>query len=370
MKDKYRYIANISVFVVIILGLMIWGILKPSDEISLTERRRLAQFPEFKLADVINGKSSFMSDFDSYAADQFPMRNTFRNIYAFVSYNLMGRCEVNDFYKHKNYIGKLEYGIDQESIDWSLNRVNYINDRYLDNSNVYFAIIPDKGYYLINESTYPHIDYNLFISQMQDGIEFTNIIDLRDKLSIEDYYLTDTHWKQEEVVDVAKYLCEVMGNEYDFKFTPEVVKSDFAGVYYGQSAINASLDSITILKSDYMDNLVATCYDSGKPEVIDIYDMDALNGMDPYEVYLTGSKALITIENPEATSDKELVVFRDSFGSSLAPLLAGNYKKVTLVDIRYINPGLLDRFVVFDDADVLFLYSELILNSSVGQFIK
>lgn len=370
MKDTHKHFANIAVFTIIVFGFMIWAFIKPSEEISRTERRHLAQLPKFSFTEVVSGKSSFMSDFDTYAADQFPARDSFRNIHTFVSYNLMGRKEVNDFYKSQNYIGKLEYGIHQDSIDWSLNRMNYINDRYLANSNVYFAIIPDKGYYLTKDSIYPHVDYDLFMKKMQDGIAFADIIDLRDELNAEDYYLTDTHWKQEEILKVARHLSMAMGNEFDYEFTSEVVKNDFAGVYYGQSAINVPKDSITLLKADYMKDLVVTCYDTGKAEIVDIYDMEALNGMDPYEVYLTGSKALITIENPNAATDKELVIFRDSFGSSIAPLMAGNYKKITLVDIRYINPGLLDRFVDFEGCDVLFLYSEMILNNSVGQFVK
>jgi len=35
---------------------------------------------------------------------------------------------------------------------------------------------------------------------------------------------------------------------------------------------------------------------------------------------------------------------------------------VTLVDIRYIQVGVLGRYVDFENADVLFLYSTLVLN--------
>ena len=52
------------------------------------------------------------------------------------------------------------------------------------------------------------------------------------------------------------------------------------------------------------------------------------------------------------------------FGSSMAPLLAEGYRKITLVDTRYIAPELLRNFVSFENADVLFLYSALILNQS------
>ena len=57
-------------------------------------------------------------------------------------------------------------------------------------------------------------------------------------------------------------------------------------------------------------------------------------------------------------------MFRDSFGSSMIPLLLKDYKTVTVVDIRYIAADYLDSFLDFHGQDVLFLYSTLILNSS------
>lgn len=80
--------------------------------------------------------------------------------------------------------------------------------------------------------------------------------------------------------------------------------------------------------------------------------------------FLSGSKALLTITNPAAKTDQELVVFRDSFASSLTPLLAGAYAKITLVDIRYLQPERLGTWLTFDTQDVLFLYSAPVLNSS------
>ena len=92
--------------------------------------------------------------------------------------------------------------------------------------------------------------------------------------------------------------------------------------------------------------------------------MEKAYGKDPYEMFLSGSLPLITIENPNATTDKELVIFRDSFGGSITPLLVEGYAKITLVDIRYITSDLVGMFVDFEDQDVLFLYSTLVLNSS------
>ena len=95
-----------------------------------------------------------------------------------------------------------------------------------------------------------------------------------------------------------------------------------------------------------------------------IYDMEKTTGNDMYEIFLGGSKSLISIENPDAKTDRELVMFRDSFGSSIAPLLAEDYAKITLVDIRYLPVERIGNYIDFKDQDVLFLYSTSVLNHS------
>ena len=66
------------------------------------------------------------------------------------------------------------------------------------------------------------------------------------------------------------------------------------------------------------------------------------------------------------TNDKELVVFRDSFGSSLIPLLVDEYSKITVIDIRYVQSNVLGQFVDFHGQDTLFLYSTVVLNNSMS----
>ena len=61
---------------------------------------------------------------------------------------------------------------------------------------------------------------------------------------------------------------------------------------------------------------------------------------------------------------KELVIFRDSFASSLAPLLLDGYKKITLIDLRYLDSDLLNEYISFSNQDILFLYNTTIINNS------
>ena len=85
---------------------------------------------------------------------------------------------------------------------------------------------------------------------------------------------------------------------------------------------------------------------------------------DPYSYFLSGPSALITIETPNAASDKELILFRDSFGSAIAPLFLEEYARITLVDTRYIRSAFLGEYITFDNQDILFLYSTMLLNES------
>ena len=106
--------------------------------------------------------------------------------------------------------------------------------------------------------------------------------------------------------------------------------------------------------------------ETGTPVSVELYDMGKAEGKDPYEMFLSGTQPLLIIENPDAGTEKELILFRDSFGSSLAPLLAEGYAKITVVDTRYVSGSLLGELIEFEDQDVLFLYSTMLLNNSLA----
>ena len=80
----------------------------------------------------------------------------------------------------------------------------------------------------------------------------------------------------------------------------------------------------------------------------------------------SGNQSVVTVRNEKNTSGKRLIIFRDSFGSSIAPLFLEAYTEIVLVDLRYIPSAYLGEFVDFKGADVLFLYSTLLLNNSLS----
>jgi hypothetical protein len=208
------------------------------------------------------------------------------------------------------------------------------------------------------------MDYDRLYDTIRAGMKYAEFIDIRNLLEIKSYYKTDTHWRQEMIKPVAEELLSIMGaedaHEHQYQeITPETL---FYGVYYGQSALPLEKEYITYLTNELLDSCIVYNYE--KDSTSGIYDLSKLKGRDSYELFLSGSVPLLTIANPKAAGEKELIIFRDSFGSSLIPLLAEGYSKITLVDIRYISSEILGDYIEFNGQDVLFLYSTLLLNDS------
>lgn len=369
--DKINKIKNICIIAyvgIFLYGALILQISTPDAERSDSERRLLQQKPVLNKENVASG--AYMTDFETYTQDQFPYRDSFRGVKAFTSLYVFRQKEIHDLYEADGYYVKVEYPLDMRMVDNALDKFRFIYDTYLKDTdvNIYGSIVPDKNYFMADKSNHVKLDYDGLADKFETDADYMNYIDIMPLLSIEDYYKTDTHWKQECIVDVAEHIGDAMGvkvagmDEYTIKKLDE----PFYGVYYSQLPINKSKDELKYLDNDTIQNCIVTSYDTGKTKLKAMYDFEKGAGKDPYELFLSGSDALITIENPAATTDRELVVFRDSFGSSLTPLLIKEYSKVTLIDIRYVNTQMLGFFVKFDKQDVLFIYSTLLLNNSLS----
>lgn len=361
--EKGKNIAIVVMTAAFLCGFMLWSALKGTDAESVSERRPLAGFPALSAASVASGE--FMSGFEEYALDQFPLRDRFRTLKAFTVFYVLGQKDNNEIYLEDGYAAKLEYPMDTDSIEHAAERFRFVYDRYLADKEmkVYLSVIPDKNYFIARRSGHPAIDYEAFIAAVRERVDFAAYIDITGLLELSDYYRTDTHWRQEKITDVAERLAAEMGVPASDDYTVKQVDAPFYGVYYGQSALPLPADTLYYLDSAYLSGCTVYDYETGA--YIPVYDLEKTAEKDPYEMFLSGPKSLLTIENPNANADRELIVFRDSFGSSVAPLLAEGYGKITLVDIRYLSPELLDRFISFTDQDVLFLYSVSVLNNSI-----
>lgn len=364
MKNKKYYMMYSLVVGILFAGLTIFAWVKPADDFSVTERRELDQFPELSWETISNGK--FMTEFEEYTLDQFPLRDTFRSIKAFTHFYIFGQADNNDVYMADGYVSKLDYPLSQNALDKAVKKFTSIYKTYIEGSDakVYTAWIPDKNYFLAEENGYLAYDYDVMYTYLNGGLDFATYIEISDLLSLEDFYHTDTHWKQENILDVAQHLAAGMGVNLEASYESHTLDIPFYGVYYGQLALPIEPDTIMYLEHPMFAECTIINHEKGKE--IPMYDMELAAGRDAYEMYLSGSLPVITIENPNATTEKELVIFRDSFGSSITPLLVEGYSKITMLDARYLNEVMIGKFVEFTNQDVLFLYSTGVLNNQTA----
>ena len=365
MTDKIKHIAVMLTFLVLTGVISFFCLTQESTAVSDSERRPLAQMPEYSADKLLSG--NFFPAFESYTVDQFPLRDTFRNLKAFIHTNLLGRNDNNSYYEYDGYLGKLDYPLNEDSLSHAIDRMEFIRDTYFSsgNHNIYYSVIPDKNYFLADKSGRPSMDYQNLTEILEKGLsDSMTYIDIWDTLTIEDYYKTDTHWRQDRLQNVAAVLGNAMGigDQLSGEYTVRELYP-FYGVYSGQSALSSKPESLYYLTNSVLENCRVYNTETGK--VTPIYDLDRFDSQDPYEIFLSGSQAILTIQNPANTSGKRLILFRDSFGSSIAPLLVEAYSEVVLVDIRYVNSAFLGHFLeLTGKEDVLFLYSTLVLNSS------
>ena len=368
MKTKLIVLAVI--FFVVTAACWVW----PDKASSDAERRVLAQMPELTVEAVMNG--SFMSDFENYTLDQFPLRDQLRSLKAMAEYNLFQKKDNNDLYVEDGYVAKILYPYNANSVSNAAKKFGEIYENFLAGNceNIYVSVIPDKGYYMAAEGSYPILNHDTLQNDLADTMDYAKMIDIREALQLSDFYKTDSHWRQECLIPAMG----VFGNAMNLPYASQLAgmtesmtaTEEFYGVYYGQSALPLPAETIKYLTWDEIAGCKAFNYELNQE--VSVYLPEKLTGRDPYDFYLGGAAALITVENPAAAQraeeageeSRELILFRDSFGSSIAPLFLADYAKVTLVDIRYMQSAMLDQFIEFNGQDVLFLYGSTMLNDS------
>lgn len=251
--------------------------------------------------------------------------------------------------------------LQKDSLQTFADKLHQIRETYLADNAVYYGIIPDKSYYF-RDSFPDHLDHSQMTTALAPLMD-REIPEIRlgDLLTAEDYYTTDPHWKQESLQPVVDALGQAMGFTVDWQVFRPNTYNKFLGSY-SRSLDSLTPETLTYLTSPYTEAATVSIY--GQDASGPVYDTAKLTGSDGYSVYLSGLSPITVVERPAAGTAKQLVLFTDSFGASLAPLLLESYAKITLIDLRFAPAAVLGAYVDFADADVLFLYAAAMVNNS------
>lgn len=350
MKRKAS-IATAAVFLAVLFGFSLLHLALPDREISRSERRRLAQLPPLS--------SGFSDKLEEYMLDQFPLREQLRTVNSLVRLYGLGQADIHGIYLQGGGAFRMDGPLQEKQVRHAAAVFSAVQETYFPSLPSHYVIVPDKN--AKAETSRPRLDTETMRGIVREALPGMTEIDIWDLLSADDYYKTDPHWRQERLLPVAAAICEALGADAPGTFTEKTL-SPFYGAYYGQAALPMAPDTLTYLES--ADTKAAEVTGPELDGAQPVYRPELLDGTDGYDVFLSGAQAVLTVTSPNVHNGRHLVLFRDSFGSSLAPLLLGSFERITLVDLRYISAARLADYADLSDAtDVLYLCSTAVWNN-------
>ncbi len=361
MKNK---VMTVVFFGVLAAGMVV-NLVTPDRSISRAERRELAQAPQIDRELLLSGEGG--QRIEEYLLDQFWQRELFRGIKVGFDRFALQKSDSGGLYRVGDYLFQMEYPLKEESITKVADKIKSIEQLYLaECRSKAIAVIPDKSHYLPPEDAHLSLSYQAMEQLLRKELPEMEYLPLEGLLQLSDYYRTDLHWKQEELPAVAEAIWTQFERSFDagiWEGLQANTYQPFYGAYYGQMGGMGDGDTLTWLTHPVIEKMQITDFDQMKKHTA-IYDEQKLTSVDAYELFLSGNSPLIVIDNPACADESRLIVFRDSFASPLAPLLALNYSQVVLVDLRFMGYEVLGQFVDFTQSDVLFLYSQPVYNNA------
>lgn len=327
--QKYLY----TLLMIVLCTLMVLNFVVPDQLRSEVENRPLANFPAVTLESLSSGK--FAKQFNDYMSDQFLGRNSLFHV-DYLFRKLCGQREIDDVFLGKNALlqnpSKPKDGFPSSQVD----AINAFADLTGLPTAVLVApsaasIQPDK---LPLDA--PVNEENSALDTVYNSLA-TSKADVRQVLTSHQneyiYYRTDHHWTSLGAKYGAQTLLESFGvtmNPDDFDSLK--VSDTFEGTLANKTGAVGLQDDISICPDKYQTEYVVTWNDGSK--TASIYNQDALNHKDQYQVFLGANQGLIHIETL-SNSNENLLLFKDSYANSMIQFLLPYYRNIYIVDPRY-----------------------------------
>lgn len=387
MKKAYKVIM-VVLFAVFLAGMPIFTMIFLSPEakpFSENENRYLEKFPEYSFDNYKD--ESFMTGFDKWISDRFFGRESWISLKNSAD-KFIGKTENHGVFVTNNMMMQKWEGCDETVYERNLNAVNGFIEKHPE-IPTYFMFVPNaQEIYTDNVPKYAHVgDQKEFIDSFYSSLKnAAGTIDAYSPLSANKdsyiYYRTDHHW-----TSYGAYLAYgAAGSSLGYQpipledFSIEHASNEFKGTLFSKTLdTSVTLDTIDYytLKENEPDVKVSVYddYDVKNKTVIykdydSMYFRSFLDVKDKYSSFLGQNSPIVTVENKNAKSDKSLLIIKDSYAHSVVPFLSKEYKKVTMLDLRYIQTDF-QLMVSLEDYDqLLFLYNVITFSEDESNIVK
>ena len=348
----------LSLFLVLIVNLLL-----PDKEQSEEENRVLETLPAPSLTSVLNG--DFMEQWESYMSDQFAGRNLWRSLKVGLD-RLGGSRMENGVYIGRD--GQLLEDIavpDNELFTANINAVKSFANTYSDIPAT-VMLIPDAACILSDSlPAFASVEdqrqmFSMVERGLGDSVKWVDAYSTLNKHKAEKlYYNTDHHWTTQGAFYVFQEAAASLGIEEDVSddYVSYTVTDSFNGVLASKSGVGLDekeqIDIYVPTEGD--DDVVVNYVDEGKKRT-SLYDSSKLETRDKYGVFFGGNTSVMDIRTV-STSQKRLLVVKDSFADCFIPFLTPYYREIVVVDPRYYSGTMTDIMDTYRITDILILYS-------------
>ena len=353
------------VFPAILIAVTFFNIFLPDKNFSAEENRLLQTMPKLSISSIFSGR--FETKAESYAADQFMLRNMFIKIKSSFDTSL-GSTESNNVFMCKdNYLMENISKADAKKMENNYNSLAKLKQLY-PNINMDFMLVPNAAnimsdklpLFAVTEDQNKQMD-NFFKKIQSIGI---NPVDVRatfkkNKEKIELYYHTDHHWTTDGAHLAYQDFAKKNKLNSNIKYDALAVKNDFRGTLASKSGFTNGLnDMIKIYLPkegrNYKNSVIF--YSDTKEKTTEFYKLNNLKKKDTYTVFGGSNHPIYSIKTP-VSSQRKLLLIKDSYANSFIPFLSQDYREIIVIDPRYFFDDISEIIKANGITDILFLYN-------------
>lgn len=366
LKGSIRSKVTVTIFLLILSGMSVFGFAAGDERYSEKENRYLAIKPDLDSGNLLNGK--YQEDYETYLADKTIFRNKWIELKTYIELASLKK-DVNGM-----YFGKDNYLIarqdtdkfETENADKNCKYLEEFVDNYKKNTDICVMLVPNTSEIL--KKKLPKYAYNFnetrYINDIYKEIGEDNTVDVNQMLKAHKdeylYYKTDHHWTTLGAYYAFTEYADKTGINIE-KYTTKLVTDKFYGTMSSKANLEIEADKVYIYEPDKEEE-VSVRYNNSTELKDSLYEMSALDKKDKYSIFLGGNNPLVQITT-NAENDRKVLVIKDSFAHCFIPFMISGFSKIDVVDLRYYNESIRKMIEEGGYTDILVLYN-------VGNFVE
>ncbi|MCI8292315.1 MAG: hypothetical protein HFH53_02105 [Hespellia sp.] len=363
-KRKNAKMQNLvaGIFLVLLAIFFLGNLLKPTKGYSEQENRSLAGRPQLTWTSVVSGM--FAEQYEKYQSDQLIGRNLWRDLAVNLRILTGSNKENGIFYGRQNQLLEEIRKPDEESFQANLEAIQDFAGRHKE-LPMSILIVPDAaGAFPERLPAFAETENQMMIlkriqRELEETVTWIDVSEVFAEHAEEKlYYQTDSHWTSLGAYYGFQASGEALGIEQEnmTNFVPYPVTAQFNGTLSARSGYAKDIqEEITIYIPGGKDIEVVVNYVDKQEKRTSIYQSDALEGRDKYQVFLGGNDSLVDIRTT-SDSDRRLLIFKDSSANCFVQFLIPYFREIVLVDPRYYAGDIEELLDMYHVTDGLFLY--------------